>query len=223
MPEPAVSATTERLYDRLPEHYRNADQDAAGDYPLKRYLSLVVDQEGEVETLLDRLDYVPADEGGDGGASDLVDPLTAENRWLDWLAQHVGALLEPVLTEAERRDAVSFAPGGWRSGNKQAIRDAARTELTGTKYAAVYDHSTDASAIGAAGEWDVLVVTRPSETPAAAAVLEAIRRKRAKPAGVLLYWKAYEASWDTIEANLATWDAIEAAGSWDQIQETGLA
>lgn len=33
---------------------------------------------------------------------------------------------------------------------------------------------------------------------------------------------SYEASWDVVEAEYTTWDAVEAAGSWDTVQEAGL-
>lgn len=223
MPAPAFSPTVERLYGRYPEHYRDADELEA-DYPFKRFSALIGDQVGEVEAILDRINYVPLDEGGEAGdTSELVNAELADNSWLDWLAQLVGVILEARLTEAERRDAVQDAPAGWQAGNKTAIAAAAKTALTGTKYAAVYDHSDGTGAgIGTATEWDVLIVTRPSETPDAPAVLATVIAKKAKPAGVVLHHASYEASWDAIEAAFPTWDDIEAAGSWDAIQEAGL-
>lgn len=156
--------------------------------------------------------------------SDLVDPDYAADAWLDWLGQLVGLELDPSLSKAERRDAVRFASAGWRAGTTAGMEDAARSELTGTKYVKIYDHSASAGAVGAGTQWDVLVVTRPTETPAAAGVLAAINRKKAKPAGVILYWDAYEASWDVMTQAPArdTWTEIEALGSWEAWQEVGL-
>jgi P2-related tail formation protein len=207
---PVVGETTERLYDGLPEMYRDADVAVSGDQPLLRWLSLVGDQASELETIVDRL------------STDLTDPLEADDLWLDWLAQAVGVQLQPAMSEAERRNAVAFSSSGWRAGTKQAIKDAAKPALTGTQFVEVYDHSTDVSVRGAAGEFDVLLVTRGTETPDVAEVLATIVRQHAKPAGVKLYHRAYDTSWNTVTATYPTWNAIEAAGSWDRIQEAGL-
>lgn len=153
--------------------------------------------------------------------SDLVDPDTADNDWLDWLGQLVGVQkMDPALTLTERRDAVRYAASGWRAGTKTAVANAAKSVLTGTQYAKVYDHATSISNAGTASAWDVLVVTRTSETPSVDTVLTTINRKNAKPAGVVLHHEAYEATWDLLESHYASWDAIEAVGSWDALQET---
>lgn len=363
-PAPTYSRTLERVYGRLPDHYREADERLG--YPLKRYLSGVADRAGELEVLLDRIDYVnradraasrerltaapevlvadgqaftrlgawTANSGTQGprvystagGArlewevllaggtyrveldyeqnvdrgigyvslgnagtdvdeygpltgitnrvvldgvkldrgyallrfentgrrqdaatgtivdlrrvtlrntaplttaqtdtSDLVDPDVADDAWLGWLGQLVGVQLAPGLTALERRDAVRYASSGLYAGSKRAVADAARSELIGSRFARVYDHSTAAATgIGNGGPWDVLVVTRATETPSGAAVVAAIRRKGAAPAGVTLYHRAYEATWDTLETQRATWDQLEAAATWDRLQETGL-
>lgn len=222
MPAPVFSDYTERLYGRIPDHYRNVDAVQAGDFPFKRFLSLLGDQAGALETLVDRIDFRALDEGGAPGAtSDLVDPSTADNAWLDWLGQLVGVILDPALTELERRASVEDAPSGWRAGTKLAMGLAAKTALTGTQTVQVYDHSTDVSGIGAATEWDVLIVTLSSETPDPAVVLDAIRSKHAKPAGVFLYHRDYEATWATIEAERPTWADWE-PDTWADIQETGI-
>jgi hypothetical protein len=220
VPEPAFSTFVERLYDALPEHYRTADE--AQNWALKRYLALLGDQAGAVEILLDRANFFPKDEAGaPGDTSDLVNPDFADAAWLEWLAQLVGARVEPKMTEQEKRDAIETASSGWRAATKAAVEDAAKTALTGTKHAEVKDHSTDVSAVGAAGQWDVLVVTRTSETPDPAAVLLAISTKGAKPAGVKLWHRSFEATWAQIQAALPTW-ADWNGKTWAQIQEQGL-
>lgn len=158
-----------------------------------------------------------------GTTSDLVNPDTADDEWLDWLGQLVGVRLAPTLDHAARVDAVKYASAGWQAGTKTAVANAAKTALTGSKYAAVYDHSTDqVNGLGTAGIWDVLVVTRVSETASTAAVLAAIVAKGAKPAGVTLHIRAYQATWAQIESEYPTWAAISAAGSWANIEEAGL-
>jgi hypothetical protein len=214
MPRPAVDDFTDRLYDRLPALYRDADEQQ--DYPLARWLSLLLDQAGEVVDLHDR---IQADDAAD--LSELADPQLADMAWLPWLGQMVGVTLPPNLTGQAARDAVQFASSGYRSGTKAAVADAAKSELTGTRYAKVYDHSTDTSQIGAAGEWDVLIVTRTSETPSVARVLDAVVAKRAKPAGVVLYHRAYTATWGAVQTDFPTW-ADWNGKTWGQIQEAGL-
>ena len=220
MAQPAVHETTLELYRRLPAFYRTADGGQV-DWPLLRYLSLLGDQLGELSDLQTRIDYVAPDDGGaPGDTSDLSDPATADQAWLPWLAQHLGVVLPPRLTEAEKRDAVAYASAGWRAGTKTAVADAAKTVLTGSKYARLYDHATTRIDAGTATVWDVLIVTRPSETPDVQAVLDTVVAKGAKPAGVELHHEAYSASWATLETQRPTWADWEAAGSWQNLEET---
>lgn len=210
MVQPATDATTERLYSRgVPEFYRVADE--LEDWLLLYIIESVTSQVAEVEAWVDdQLDF-----------GTLFDPMLADAGWLGFLGQLVSARLQPTMTEAEERDAILYASGGWRVGTKKSIVDAAKSALTGTKYAKVYDHSTEPGDIGTATMWDVLLVTRTSETPDLPAVLEAIRLKQAVPAGVTLYTASYDAEWATIESNLPTWDDWEAL-TWDELQEEGL-
>lgn len=223
MARPIVTASTERIYRRLPQYLRDADarEMSGGGYPLLRYIALVGDELGKIEALVDRLDYVsPAEGGAPGDTSALVDPQTADLAWLPWLGRLVGVNVDKGLTVQEQREAVEFATSGFRAGTKQAMADAAKTALNGTRYAKVYDHSKVNPGDGTV--WDVLVVTRATETPDVGAVLGTIIRKNTKPAGAVLHHRAYEASWGNVETAYPTWDAIEAAGSWDRIQEAGL-
>lgn len=216
---PDPGPTLARLYSRLPEHYRVAD--AAAGQPLRRWLAGIGSQIGQLELLINRIDFYNTNDGGQpGDTSDLTDPETADLRWLPWLAQLVGVRLDPSLTDAEQRDAVTYASAGWRAGTKQAVADAARTALIGSKYAQVHDHSVFTPGDG--GVWDVLIITRGTETPDPAAVLRTVIAHGAKPAGVRLHHRGYDTSWDTVTANFPTWNAIEAAKSWNAIQEVGL-
>lgn len=219
--EPVYTPLTERFWSRLPEVYRTFDSQLG--WPFKRWLSCILDQADPLEQLIDRIDYVsPADGGAPGDTSDLVDPATADVAWLSWLAQLRGVRLDAGLSELAQRDAVANASSGWRAGTKSAVAAAAMSALTGTRYAAVYDHST-AAGLGTGGVWDVLIVTRSDETPGgAASVIDAVNAKRAKPAGVTLYAIAYEASWAQLQAAYPTWQGFELRGSWAQIEQTGL-
>lgn len=203
MPRPVVAATVERLYATLPAFYRDADEaQPEPGYPLLRYLSLLGDQAGEVEALLDRFQ-----------AGDLVDPELADPGWLDWLAQHVGATYPRATSTADRRQIIATASSGWRSGNRESIATAARTVLTGTRYVEVVTHYD-------ADPWKIGVRTREDETDDPADVVDAINRLRARPAGVLIVTAFYAASWDTLVAHYPTWTLIEATGSWEALQAT---
>lgn len=198
MTQPVVAPFTQRVYERLPGFYRDADVDQG--WTLLRYLSLLGDQAGEVDALYERIQYLPPDAGGaSGDTSDLTDPTTADREWLAWLGQMLGVIVTPGMSDQAARDAVAFASGGWRAGTRAAMADAARSALTGTRYVRIYDHS-DEMPPGDATQWDVLVVTRSSETPDPAVVLDAIVEKGAKPAGVVLHHQTYGATYAQVRA-----------------------
>lgn len=238
---PHMSALVDRLYDRLPEIYRYTDQ-ADSTWSFKRYLGALLATAGEVGDVVelirgerpvgpaapepwalapDELEAWRAERRTRPSA--LGDPDQARVEWLPWLAQFVGARLDPAASEVEQRDTVRYATSGWRGGTRSAIADAARTALTGSKYARVVPHTVPSGAGGleAGTVWDITVVTRVSETPDAGAVLGAILRKGVKPAGAVLWHAVYEATFDQQEAVYPTWDLRDAA-TWDELAEAGL-
>jgi hypothetical protein len=206
MAEPIFSDATERFWRTLPEHYRTVD--AGLDWPFKRYLSCPLDELGDVHDLIDRIDWRLVEDGGDPDDT----PELADLAWLPWLAQAVGVTLTPDMDEADQRANVAGASTGWRSGTRAGIAAAAATTLTGTKSVDVIPNY--------GGAWTIAVRTLPIETADPAATLAAIIDAHAKPALFDLVHISYAADWDTIEAELPTWDDIEAAGSWDAIEST---
>ena len=197
--EPFYSPTAERIWGRLPEYVRVAD--ASQQWAMKSWLSGVTDRLGEVATLFDRINFVqPFDGGVPGDTSDLVNPTTADAAWLPWLAQLVGVKFGPNLDVPGQRTAIASAASGFRAATKSAIAAAAQTTLAGTRYVQVYDHSV--SVPGDGGVWDILVVTRPAETPSISAVLASIVAQNAKPAGVTLRYRAYSATYAQTRAAL---------------------
>lgn len=214
---PTVAAFTQRVYDELPQAYRDADQTL--DYPLLRWLSLLGDQGGLLEALIDRIDLPDPADRKPGDTSALVDPARADAAWLPWLGQLVGVRLPAVIQGQAARDAIAGASGGFLAGTKTAVAAAAQSALTGSRHVSVYDHSVTTPGDG--GQWDVLLVTGASETPSAALVLAAVTAKKAKPAGVVLHHRVYSATWTQITAAYPTW-ASRAGKTWRQIQETGL-
>jgi hypothetical protein len=215
------------LYESLPQRYHDDDEDRSleppYDRPLLRYLCGIGEILDALEELVDRIAYVPLDEGGEGGdTSDLLDPATADEAWLPWLARLVGIDVSDVLGVVARRDAIASA--GYVSGTRRAIADAARSALTGSRYVRVDDHAIyggDPPGVQPGGVWDVLLTTRVSETPDLDAVLEAVHEKGAKPAGIVLHHRAYQATWAIVATLRPTWADWHAAGSWTALMETG--
>jgi hypothetical protein len=151
--------------------------------------------------------------------SDLVDPALADPAWLPWLSQLVGVALSPGMSTAERRAAIASAASGWRAGTKASIAAVVAAQLTGTKQVSIYDHSVNSPGDGTM--WDVLIVTRASETPDPDAIPAIVERAGVKPAGVTLHIVTYSTSWDVLEAERPTWADWDGS-SWTQIEETGL-
>lgn len=208
---PDASAFTRRWYARLPELYR--DPDPAADWSLLRYLSLIGDLAGEVETLLDRIDYVSeADGGGPADTSSLVDPIAADLPWLRWAGQLVGVARSADLAGDELRAAIASASSGWQAGTKASIAAAVRPVLTGGQEVGVYDHYDD-------DPWKIEVRVRVSESPGDAGVLAAIARARAKPAGAEIVVTAHNSTWDVLEAVRPTWADWD-GNTWTQIEES---
>lgn len=239
---PFMSLLVDRLYHRLPEVYRTMDA-VGSDWPFKRYLGGVLDLAGQIDqTIVDiagdrpvgpatpepwSLSSVDLADWRTSRAtrpSALGDPVQAPAAWLPWMAQMVGAPLDPAATEQERRDTILYATSGWRGGTRAAIADAAKSVLTGSKYARVIPHYK--AAVGGGIEpgavWDIVIVTLTAETPDPNEVLGAVLRKGVKPAGAVLSHSSYQATWDQIEAIFPQWRDWEAAGSWDAIQGAGL-
>jgi hypothetical protein len=217
MTEPIFDESTERTYDRLPGVYKF--EDTNHDWTMKRYLSGACKALFELDTLITRFRYTPPEDGYLEEVdlhSDLVDPVTADASWLPWLSQLVGVHSEQLLTEAAQRDRIAQAFDGARPGTKSAIIQAAQTVLTGTKTVYVYQFSNDTSGINGGTEWEILILTLSDET--AGDVIAAVTNLGAKPAGVKLYHDNYGADWDTVEANLPTWDDWEAT-TWQDLEQ----
>lgn len=239
---PFMSVLVNRLYHRLPEVYRTMDA-VGGDWPFKRYLAGTMDLAGQIdESIVDiagdrpigpatpepwslsTMDLAQWRAARVTRPSALGDPVQAEVSWLPWMAQMVGAPLDPAATEQERRDTIRYATSGWRGGTRGAIADAAKSVLTGSKYARVIPHfkASPGGGIEAGTVWDIVIITLTAETPSPDQVLGAVLRKGVKPAGAVLSHSSYQATWDQIEATLPQWRDWEAAGSWDAIQGAGL-
>jgi len=240
MAYPVVTQATLDVYARLPAHYRDADarQTSGGGYPLLRWLSGIHDQMQDVDTLLARINYRTLAEGRVGAdTSDLVDPLTADPAWLPWLGWLVGINASTRLTVAEQRAAIAgVGAGGFAAGSQGSLRAVVAPMLSGARVVLVVP--------GEFGRWTVGVHTRASETAILSwdgvestfrdwgefeapgswdglsprDVLVAITRANVTPAGVSITHTLGVAQWDPLEAQLPTWTAWEAAGSWAAVE-----
>lgn len=248
MSEPIYSVTTERVYARLPEIYRTLD--IQNNWQFKKYISSIADQLNDVDVLSARLDYIAPELRKEWYASgnnentyvrpagienpaigfapiyetsDLLDARTADVDWLPYLCQLVGIDLNIFPTVDERRDAVINSFTGYRAGSREALEASVVSLLTGTKYSRVYPQykSTGGSSFEQGTQWDVLIITRPEESPASSVIIDKIIREGAKPAGVVIYHLAYALVWSVIESTFSTWTQIEAFESWSDLESRG--
>lgn len=217
MTEPIYTETTERLWDeQVPGVYQF--EDSRNDWSMKKYVSATGDVLDEVGVLVDRIKYIPLDDGEEADLhSDLVDPWQADTAWLNWLAQLVGVKFRAGLSENDKRTQIATAVGGVRAGTNAAIVQAVQTILTGTKTVYVYQFS-NLTGIGAGTQWEVLILTLSEETTAD--VVNTVIAAGAKPAGVKLYHEYYGANWTAMESAYTTWNAWELP--WEDIEQTGL-
>lgn len=159
-------------------------------------------------------------QGYEFGTSDLVNPRAANAEWLPWLAQLFGVRLDLKWSVPDQRDAILTPYLGFGAGTREALVMASKQYLTRTKTVRIYDHSIP-NGINAGGQWDVLLVTRNSETPTTLDLPAELIKMQVKPAGVLLHHQAYEATWNVIEPARPQWDDWD-GNSWTTIEETGL-
>jgi Phage tail protein (Tail_P2_I) len=236
-----MTTLVDRLFQRLPEVHRRMDA-ADSTWTLKRYLGAMLADGGLLDDTIVRIaGEQPVGPGqpepwalrGEELAqwqanrvrrsSALADPDQADVAWLPWLAQLVGSTLDPSASEQEKRDTIRYATSGWRGGTRSAIADAAKTALTGSKYARIVPHMIPVSgSLNPGTIWDITIVTRTAETPDPGAVLDAVLRKGVKPAGVVLHHAAYGASWDQIEAAFPQWNPHWESLTWDELEQAGL-
>jgi hypothetical protein len=202
---PDVHAFTQAFYDRLPQFRRDDDAEQGGSgYPLLRYLSLTLDQAGELADLVDRL------------PTDLTNPDTADPRWLPWLAQLAGLHLPGPMGTDERRITIRAAAGGVAAASRAALEAVAATQLTGTRYVNIIANFD--------GPWVIGVNTLETETPDEAALVAALKAPAVKPAGYDVEVTFYTVSWDVLEAVYPdSWDDLEqGAPSWVEVEQTHL-
>lgn len=122
MPPPAVHSFTATVYQRLPLCYRDADEKQ--EWPLLKWLSLLVDQLGAVADVVDR---ITMDDDDPASSSALTDPATADETWLPWLAQLVG--LKTNVTSGRGYGSGLYGSGPYGGGLSSAGASDLRTRI----------------------------------------------------------------------------------------------
>lgn len=198
---------TLQWYNRLPELYRTADatEPSGGGQPLLRFLDLLGQQAGEVETLAAAV------------TTDLADPQLAASEWLPWLAQMVGVRLPVGYTDELARDLIS-AGAGWLAGTPEAIAAAVRSVLTDDGNPPYVQVVADPVT-----PWTINLTVADSQAPTPLSlVTDAIERAQARPAGfVINVTDFYTAPWSEFDG--ATWAEVEATGpDWEDVDTADL-
>ena len=210
-----VSPLTLRVYDRIPQMFRDADAAAAG-YPLLTWLACILEPVASLDSFVDRNAYQPRDEIRGGRATaDLVDPDTGDPAWLPWQALLYGARIDLAAPVATQRAMVDAAQSWWARGSHASIIAAAQTALIGTKYCVVIPSYGGV-------DWTIGIQVIATEIAVSdAAVIAAVDAADARPAGHDLVVVHYASSWDTQEARFPHWtdrETAPAGGSWDAIE-----
>lgn len=152
--------------------------------------------------------------------SDLVDPYAADPAWLPWVAQLFGMVLDQNLSIENQRDSIALGVTGFNAGTKAALAQAAKPYLTQTRTTLVFDHSIVNPGDGG-GQFDVLLITRLSETPPGTNLATLLTASGAKPAGVVLHHRSFQASWNAVLTAYPKWAQWQTV-PWRTLEESGL-
>lgn len=151
MAAPSLSHTAQRFYDGVaPLAYDDENQGWALAY-LCQALAATIDEIAEL--VRDRDD----EEGGAEGYSTLWDIDTADEDWLDWIAQFIGVVIPPGLDIEAKRIHIRETDG-FKRGTPDAIKGAVRRYLTGDRQVFLVERYGSA--------YQLVIATYDSETPA---------------------------------------------------------
>lgn len=140
----------------------------------------------------------------------VLDPDAAPAPVLGWLAQFAGVQFLPSDTEARQRARITAA-AGFRRGRPQAMIDEVKPTLTGTQYVNLVQQA-------GGNRWAMTLITRPAETPSAAATYAAALRQ--KPAGInLTHVQTNDVLW--VEAT-KTWAGVAGGVTWANVTPGGV-
>ena len=94
-----------------------------------------------------------------------------------WNARSLSSGDSKSATASRNHTQLASGVSGSRAGSLQALIAAVQDELTGTKRVTVHNFSTSAVDIGTATMWDVLIITRTTETPDFATLVDQLLKK----------------------------------------------
>lgn len=164
-PMPVLNPIAARVYEELaPITYG----EAANGYALAHFVEAWTRPMLTIEEIVRDTDAGP-------GWSTVMNPATAPELFLTWLAQFVGARLIPGEDATSLRNRIT-AMDGLRRGGPDSMRAAIQRTLTGTKTVIFNERQGSA--------WKLGVATFAIETPSVADTLAAILAQ--KPAGITL-------------------------------------
>lgn len=161
-PEAGIFATA--LYEELAPM---AWDDEAQGWALLIYLDTIGQMFDEIE------DLARDEEDGTPGWTKLLDIDRTPGKALPWLAQFIGAILAPTLSETEQRDYIRAA-ANWKRGTRQTIVDTTKFFLTGSKNVRIDERDSS--------PYHYTITIDPSEVGDLATVQAALLAQ--KPAGL---------------------------------------
>lgn len=179
MARPVVSDIAEELYASLGPWQRR-DTQIGEDTDQWRLLELCEALAGGLQDVED----IVRDTDDDPGWSIVLDADRAPVDWLPWLGQFVGVRLPVGLSEADQRARIK-STDGFQRGSPEALKEAARSYLTGTKSVFFIERFGSA--------YRLHVATLIAETPDPGVVERALLEQ--KPAGIVMTYTAI-AGWD---------------------------
>ena len=200
MARPEVSALAEVFYEAMGFH---RDRDEENDWALLKFCAAWVSPLDPVyELVRERDDAAPW--------GILLDPDRCPAECLSYLAQWVGVLLTPEMTEADRRTAIR-EPTGWARGREPAVRIAALPTLTGTRRIIIRSRTPEVGIH--------YIRTLASETPDPERTRAALRD--ALPAWEVLNYEALAGvTWADVAAGWEDWAAVAAEfESWADLAD----
>lgn len=166
MAQPVVGEFAQAAYDNIEQVHEGLDEERG--WPLLHFLRAIGQPFDLVRSVVLPDDAEPW--------SPLYDPDLCPAAFLPYLAQHVGVRIPVGTSEASAREMIKN-PVGLKRCSREAVIDAVKLTLTGTKHVNFIVRHDDSF-------WRWLIVTRPSETPDAAATYRAAMSQ--KRVGVLI-------------------------------------
>lgn len=195
-----VGSTALRLYNALGSAFHAGDRELG--YPLLWFCYAITRTLAEV-------DRIVRDSDAGVGWSSVLDVDQAQRKDLPFLAQFIGARVDPRLSTADQREEIRKVKG-FQRGTPEAIKAAARPTLSGTRTVILTERD--------GSPYRFRVQTYSFETPNPTSTFAALLR--AKPAGlVMVYETPNMATWAQVQQSFSTWaDVKQAFTSWDALK-----